>query len=749
MIAGAAGSRTRGWLWAGLALAALVLGVQPARAQPGRRPPPAEIVNIDMGWTRDELVQGRWQPAVVWITSSEKAFSGVLTVSFPQDATQDAEVVVGPVATTPGMVTPVEIAISPVANAREVVFTLQNGGFRTQRRFTPEGRGGTDDLPRIGAGSSGVLLFVGQTSAVKALNTSSILSRSPPSGEAATFNEPLVWAEMLPAAIAPNMLPMSWGVYESLDMVVCNAADLARSSARARAALATWVRSGGRLVVRVDVVGPVWPAFLPTDGPQPPVTGSLQQLFEPGDDLRRALGEWGGAPFQARALTLSDAGRVRGWVTRFPAAAKEGNEAGALVAHGPLGLGMVTLVGFDPQHTAQLIPDEAVKDVWRAVIRPSLPPHALMAGWTRQYYGGANVDWETAGSINAALDELTSVPPIGTSVFWAIILCMFGLTIMVGPFDAFVLRRRKLSQHSWLTSLLWIGLASVAAALAPRVMRSGETVMGRVVVADRLCDDAGVPTHSAHLGLTGVFAGRSLRVAFANPAPGAWVRGVSATEIYWNTHSPVSILPDLPLALAADAAQDDLRSMAAGPISVPQWSYRALADAAPLATARGTEIGAAVIREKDAWRVTLTNVPAGATVEELLLRTGDAWHVLNAGAGAPSANGRDRIYVTSGEAFLAGQHDDTRTPAPVRRWLRRDPRQNEVYYGPPSATTAALPGVREREQAVETLVSSGGYACVYAKLRAVPLDLETIGVADHRLQKTDYLRLLTPLKEEP
>ncbi len=748
MIGGLVGSHTRGWGLAGLAVLVLAILAQPARGQSGRRPPPAEIVNIDMGWTRDELVQGRWQPAVVWITSREKAFSGELTVSFPQDATQDAEVVVGPVATTPGMVTPVEIAISPVTNAREVVFTLQNRGFRTQRRFTREGRGGTDDLPRIGAGTSGVVLFVGQTSAAKSLSATSTLGSTATTRESAAFNEPLVWAEMLPATIAPNMLPMSWGVYESLDMVVCNAADLARSSARARAALATWVRSGGRLVVRVDVVGPAWPAFLTTDSPQPPVTGSLQQLFEPGDALRQALGEWGGTAFQARALELTEVGRARGWTTLYPAAAAEGGATGALVAHGPLGLGIVTLVGFDPQHTAQLIPDEAVKDVWRTVMRPSLPPHALLAGWSRQHYGGAGVDWETAGAVNSALDDLTSVPPVGVSVFLAIVLCMLGLTIMVGPFDAFVLRRRKLSQHSWLTALLWIGIASVAAALAPRVMRTGETVMGRLVAADRLCDEAGVPTHSAHLGLTGVFAGRSLRVAFANPAPGAWVRGVSATEHSWGSHNPVSILPDLPLALAGEAAHDDLRSMAAGPVSVPQWSYRALADAAPLGAARGTEIGAAVSREKDAWRVTLTNVPPDATVEELVLRTGGEWHLLQGGAGAPTLNGRDRTYLTSGGPVSVSGQEDSRTPAPVRRWLRRDPRQNEVYYSP-TGTTASLPGVREREQAIETLIGSGRYACVYAKLRAVPLDLQTAGIADHRLQKTDYLRLLTPLKDEP
>jgi hypothetical protein len=746
MIAGVTKSANNLWRGIGLLLAVLLCQA-PALAQPDRRPPPAEIVSIDLGWTRNDLVQGRWQPAVVWITSREKAFSGVLTVSFPQDATQEAEIIVGPVATTPGMTTPVEIAISPVADAREIVFTLRGPGFRTQRRYTRGGGGDSDPMPRIGSGTAGVLLFVGETSADKVLGpAASLSSPSAPESQSPAFNEAQMWAEMLPASVTPSMLPMSWGVYESLDMVICNAADLARASARSRAALATWVRSGGRLVIRVDAVGPAWPAFLPTDTPQPPVTGSLQQPFEPGPELKQLLGTWGGPSFQARALTLSADATARGWTTLFNASAKEGDAAGALVATGPLGLGMVTLVGFDPQHTAQLIPDEAVKDIWRTIIRPCLPPRALMAGWQRQYYGAASVDWETAGSINSTLDELTSVPPVGASVFWATILCMFVLAVMVGPFDGFVLRRRKLSQHSWLTALLWIGLASAGAALAPRIMRTGETAMGRVVVTDRLCDADGVPLHSAHLGLTGIFAGKSLQVALDNPTPGVWVRGVSATESFWNTDNPISILPDLPLVLAAEPDHPDIRCVRAGPLGVPQWSYRALADAAPLSPARGTEVGASVSREGEAWRVTLTNVPQGVTFHELTLRIEDSWYTLQGGGGAPTANGRDRTFLTSGEPYSVTK-DHAAAVGPIRRWLRRDPGQ-EAWYNP-TATTASLPGVREREHAIDAMLHSRRWACVYAGIHSAPMDLGVDGISGHRLQKTDYLRLLTPLKDEP
>jgi hypothetical protein len=742
-----------GWRWmlAWWALAAVIVAMvcPPVSAQSSRRPPPAEIVSVDLGWNPAELARDRWQPAVVWITSRDKPFSGVLTVSFPQDAMQEARVVVGPVATTPGVVTPIEIAISPRVDTHEIVFTLENERFRTQHRFTKA----DSTLPRIGLGSSGLLLFVGDSSAMKALTVASAMSSPSPKDyqEGSNYSEERVWESMLPATTTPTSLPMSWGVYESLDVVIANASDIAKASPRSRAALATWVRAGGRLVLRVDAAGPAWPTFLPTDDANPPIVASPQQYYKAGDDLRQRLGRWGDSSFQARALSLTDEGRARGWVTLYSANAAEESEPGALAAYGPLGLGMVALVGFDPQHVAQLISDEQVKDLWRGIIRPLLPPHALLGGWQQYSYGMPTADWESTGAINAALDELAGVPPIGASIFWAIILCMFALVILLGPFDGLVLGYRRLSQYSWLTALLWIGIACVSALLAPRVMRSGETVMGRMVVTDRICDAAGEPVYTVHTGLTGVFAGKPLRLLIDHDTPGVWVRGISATEVYWRGSNPITLLPALPLMLTGDSEGEPLRTMLPGYMGVPQWTYRALCDTTPLLPARSGGLGAQVKRGDSGWRITVTNVPSEAVIEELVLQTSEGWHVLG-GGGAPTADGRGREFTTDAPPFRPDLTNNIGSPALLYRWLRdRTSKTNSNYYYGYSQQNSlgSLPGVRERCGAIDVMLESGRWACVYAKVRGLPLDVTPDGIGNHKLNKTDYLRLLTPLEEAP
>src|SRR5437868_12228348 len=49
--------------------------------------PPVEIKSIEMGWAATVAAE-RWTPAVVWISSENTPFTGVLRVEFDQDSTQ-------------------------------------------------------------------------------------------------------------------------------------------------------------------------------------------------------------------------------------------------------------------------------------------------------------------------------------------------------------------------------------------------------------------------------------------------------------------------------------------------------------------------------------------------------------------------------------------------------------------------------------------------------------------------------------
>ena len=77
---------------------------------PAKRIPPVEIVRVDVGSTPDGMIRNRQVPVRVWLTSREQPFSGVLTVTFPQDATQRARYMME-VSTTPGAITSHEFSV--------------------------------------------------------------------------------------------------------------------------------------------------------------------------------------------------------------------------------------------------------------------------------------------------------------------------------------------------------------------------------------------------------------------------------------------------------------------------------------------------------------------------------------------------------------------------------------------------------------------------------------------------------------
>lgn len=710
-----------------------------------RKPPPVEIVNVDLGWGSGMLSGERWQPATVWVTSQDKPFSGILTLTCQQDGTQNAVMYVGPVATTPGQITPVEVIFSPAFNARELVFTLAGPGYSTKLRYARQPQGDDLQMPRIGLARAGHAVLVGETSAKKALEikqinvnqgTSAYNFGNPPN---ANVDPDQIWDNMFPANIQPGRLPMSWTAYESADMLVCAAEDLARVDPRIKTAISTWVQAGGRLIIRADQIGPAWPDFL-SDLPAP-ISGTEQQVFTLGSDIKDLMPGIAATTHQARALNLTPEGQRLGWKTLYPAhRPSDDTPAGFLVAHGPAGLGMVTVIGFEPRNAAALMNDEAVKKVWRAIMTPTLTPRAKLGGHQQQYYWGG---WgelnesETAGAINSSLDTIATIPPIGTGVFWAICTCMVGLALLVGPIDAKVLKWRKQSRYSWFTALMWICLAGTAAVLVPRVMRSGESIASRLTFADTICSAEGQPLRSAHLGLTGIFAGKPITVALEGGRHAAWARGVSANSNAFNSDTSLISLPDLHLPILSDDSGAALRTAWPETVDVPQWSFRTVSDLAPLAECTSKDIGAKVKDAGGYYEVTLTNLPEGAVVREAFLGIGDQWHAIAPETAVTAANARDRVFRVS-------------TASPTHRstaW-NRTPHTSPDYWRPPTATPASLPWVRERGEAVDAMLAGGHFACVCVRLTDLPMDLTVQGVKNLQTKQTTMLRLLTPLETQ-
>jgi hypothetical protein len=723
------------------ALLAVLLFSPPAFAQQPkkpRKPPPVEIVKIDLGWGGSSLAADRWQPATVWITSQEKSFTGQLILACQQDGIQKANIYVGPVSTTPGQVTPVEITFSPSTATQNITFTLENGSYRTSVRYAQNPVGNDQPLPRIGLGQVGQIIVLGETSGGRAVSErSSILNpnpnqfQSPPTTQ--TYDEARVFEQMMPAAVPLVRMPTAWAAYESADIVVCDEEDLAKADPRARAALATWVRSGGRLVMRLDPVGSQWPELLSEESPC--VLAGNQQVLTFDTALSSLLPRMATTTLKARTLALTPAGRSQGWKPLFPVTAEDGSGSGSLVAYGPCGLGMVTLIAFEPSAVSPLIDDESIKKVWRTAVAPILPPHARRGGFEHQnMWFGEMGDHETLGAINSSLDSIASVPPIGTGVFWAICMCMLTLALLLGPIDAKVLKRRGLSQHSWFTALCWITLAGLAAVLAPRVMRSAESRATRLVFSDTLCDSPGQPYQTAHYALTGVFAGKPFSYSLTDQQAGSWLKGVSAAPGYYRPDNLLT-LPDLNLGIQSDDA--GTRAAWSPEIDIPQWSFRTVSDAAPVSVPAVNNIGAAVVKVNGLDVVRLTNVPAGVTVSEMWLGRGTDWYKVDP-QGTPLDNQRDFQYSISRGA----------SHVECAAWLRPDGNPTIHSYVTPEGSPASLPWVRERAQAVDTRLATGRWACVCVKLEGLAPNLTIQGVKGLAIKQTTMLRLMTPLETE-
>jgi len=621
-----------------LALALLAPAQVPAPADPaptrpaaGERPPPVEIVDVRFGWD-GTMPAERWAPVVVMVTS-EAPFAGVLTLEHPQDATQSVLVVV-PFSTTPGRVTPVEAVCAFPASCHRLVLTLTDGR-RTVRRTYGPGFGGEFPLPGIDNARGVKCLLVGETTADEAFRDSQAGAPAPVPPEPSKPPEPPsegsaqpaipaptpLWDSFSKTTIEPDRLPTGWMSYEGIDVLVASADALAAAPPRAIAAIRDWVDAGGRLFLQTGGAGAAWRRFLP-DGPAGDLVALRDTRRVRAGEPVRALG--GDGEFSARTIAATELGIASGWTTRW---AVEGDDLSGLIASGPVGLGMVTLIDADPARMAATLDAVKTRRLWRDALESAAPARVRgLAADPNPWHGdGSGADPEASRALAAALDGVSDVPPLGWGVFAAIAASMLALVVMLGPVDGLLLRRRGLGRRSWATALLWIGLAAAAGYAVPALMRSGVTSLHRFAVVDTVCDADGRPTRVWSTGITGLFAGRAMGVALEGFGPGSWLRGVSSAPWYDSTRA--SFAPVTTPWRTADASPSR-RTLLPEPIAVGQWTFRTFLEQTPGRDARPGDIGAMVEREGDGFSVTLLGMPEAAVISTARLFTkGASWEL--------------------------------------------------------------------------------------------------------------------------
>lgn len=794
--------RTLGRLIA--ALVVLVCHPFAARAQSTKPDPDSPTLSASFAYP-SSLWPNRWTPLLVSITGGTKPFEGEVVVSYAQDDRIGAQIV-RPVAATPGKtsVFPIMLNVPPACGQVNVSLTQGVGPAVARLAFNtlPDPRRGEAPLPPS-AGMSPIVVALGNPSDALLGSTRSMIDPEPSSDQ----NRGAVG--VFPASLSPldpSLLPPTWTALDGVLLAVTTAETARVTDARARAGIREWVASGGRLVILVDGAGDAWRDWFADSTESPiPISIAPTRPFPVPTDLAKTL-FWlppksdpatprAGAPYpgavtggvkqrtiatpeaadlleaapsiSARACTITPHGERLGWTLRFPL---DNDPTAGLLAEGPLGFGWVCVVGFNPERVPAIASSDSTRRVWYSLLDNALADWrsrqlsdiAISSQWMNDSFqaGGFHVsDLDASSARNDALNRISDVPPLSSSLFPVFAIGIGVLALCIGPVDFFLLRALKARHRSWATALAWISLASVIAYYAPTFVRSSDTIVTRFSVLDASFVDAaqGSPAPAWRTGLTGVFAGATVPQRFTGDVAGSWWRPTSAQYEYtWgrqNTMTPRrslrarQSLPDI-TALASPGTDPwgafvPGRSGAGGTIPEPallrSWTFHTYMDQARASTS----IRARVVRDPalpaPSLRVELENIPSGAEVSAAVLRL--------------DADGKDRWYPLSFQESAGTLAATPLTPTadrPPDAWDLKDPQQQQVvYYGGTAQTRARhmvpcvhLPGPDRRTQSVDRAVRHG-HAALYFVLKNAPMDVSLDAQARQRHEQ--ICRFIVPV----
>jgi hypothetical protein len=704
----------------------------------------------------------------LWI-SSPTAWSGVISVKYPQDATQNAQFVMQG-ATTPGVAVPLEFPICLPRTAGEIAIDATDGKRGQSWKISDRNRQFSDFMMPARDFASRAVLIVGATSAQRWSTRANparpdVVGGQSPAGVSDEDLDRAMLTDMAMVSFqdASRLSSRWWSAYDAYDAVIVEEGALLKSPRAAQAALLEWVRAGGRMIVVMSAASNQWSQCLPSGTPLPLVAADAHVL-SPGasvvdaatraylpDVLKaaRRIPSLRDAP--ARRLKLTPDGLASGWKVAWQAKDAGLNEG--WLAYGPVEFGMVGFLGVDPDALQPLGESTLLTSsqiLWRDVFKKVIWPDGL---------GGDRADamsmgwWITPSaptiaareSLRRLLDEMVVIVPIGSGVFTAVFVSMLALAFLVGPFDAVVLKRLKMRHRSYLTALAWIGIAAVVTWRIPTMVRSGSTAYSHLVVEDVLVEVDGRQVRSVREGLLGVFAGRPGDYPIPEHASGAMWRGVTAIPDGGSSFKISS-----PLELTTQELESGVLGHQMRPLKVAQWAFRSAQYQEPVRSEED-RMTATVRRDDFGLTVTLRDVPAGASFVMGTLELGGKYFALTVDESKASVGSRELALTVSAGRDVAmvclDEFAPTTSDATYPGWM----------YSPPGGPTTAgtflthristafsLWKPSRRERAIEARLATGEYACVYVRMKDCPIPgVESLESESQSVQKGIRLSRIT------
>lgn len=806
-----------GFIRTALCILALLAIGRPAAAQPpapsgeGERSGPVMLANFGFNGA---IPGDRWGPITVSVTAGDQTIAGAIIVEYVQDATQAARIAV-PFAATPGLTTQVPIVASIPTMCDRVTFTMVNERGSPIHRMV-YGRIATPTVAQMPAPvdpQHALIVMVGRGSLPECVrdwvglyNVYTDYS----TGVARTGSHAprdAAWGRITAARVEADELPLSWIAYEGVQAIVVNpqsSGAVARSAdPRALEAVHTWVRSGGRLVVLADGPGDAWRQWLPDeargmvsldapgDGPLPPAVAAAVRraaqitatriTADPENDSLRIDVPPPAERATQRVIRLTEAGREAGWTLRWVSDGAEDVDRG-LIAEGPAGYGLITILGLDPSRAPATLSARAAGEVWRDALETALDywldqTESILQAQTTGGWGALVIPANQRAN-NAAVERVGQVPEAGEWLFLVIAGAMSILALLVGPVDYFVLRRLGAAQRSWLTALGWVALASAVAYGGPKVLRAQPTQVNRLTVVDAVVPNAPGGERLAFVsGFTGVYSGESGVVRFEDPDLTAWWRGTSL-EYSWGgatDAAPGAIIPTRQAAAGGEAGS--ARGNPLVELPMPLWTFRAFNDTAiPAADSELSQVIARVTPTADGYDVFVAGLPREAVVTAAALRLADGWYTINPPAREMAEPPRPKAP--------AWQLEPPPPPPPMPNaplgamdagvWSARFPAAHraggpDAFWETPltytdytqyfmyNASSSVLDerpgpvlgalGADRRGAAVEQRVATGRWAAVYLNVVNLPSDVRVTWPSNTTHARV--LRLLVPLEKGP
>jgi hypothetical protein len=354
--------------------------------------------------------------------------------------------------------------------------------------------------------------------------------------------------ELFVGTVPQRLLPDAPVGYAGLDALILNRPNFNTMPADVQAAIAAWVRAGGRLLVWPGESA--WPASSPLVDLMP-ARASEATVIELNEATLKKLGLPDRfARLPARQLTPVDGAR-----TITPV----GAELPAYVRDA--GMGRVVLVAFDPAQM-QFADSDKQREFWNPLLDPLWANRSpiVVDEANSRFSSNPNEDpgWL---AYNGILNWIGDVPGAGSFGFQYVAVAVGALLLLVGPIDWFVLRRLKRQPWTWVSTGAWIALFTLAAVYAGELAYSGDTHFRTVTLIEQAGGRVVAKQHIA-----GMYAPRTTFYAVNGPAGPAWWQPVAAKD-------PSGFMGGSNLSGAIDVDQlADGNRLA--PQRVPIWSLR-------------------------------------------------------------------------------------------------------------------------------------------------------------------------------